>query len=295
MTSQSVVFIGGPNAGKSNYLFRLWLAIRSGKNALQKRGMPTDLDYLNTGAAALLAGRFADRTPTGAFNTTEIPIQWSSPDDVTNQGTIVVPDASGEECVQIFREREWSENWEEQVAKLPAWLLFLRHDAKDDPLDWVQCQMLFSKQGTDGVPEIVKNVKSDENVVPTQTVAVEWLQFIRDAMSDRGRRAIVPRVGLILSAWDTIPGEYAQEGPQKLLQREYPLLGHFLMANDQNYRVEYFGTSIVGGDLDDIGFRDTFLNLTDPSTSGYIVMSKEGHLEKVDDLTLPIKWALSSD
>ena len=47
---EAVLLIGGPDAGKSNFLFRLWIAIDAGQGALVKDGLPSELDYLSGGA-----------------------------------------------------------------------------------------------------------------------------------------------------------------------------------------------------------------------------------------------------
>ena len=46
---EAVLLIGGPDAGKSNFLFRLWIAIDTGQGALVKDGLPSELDYLSGG------------------------------------------------------------------------------------------------------------------------------------------------------------------------------------------------------------------------------------------------------
>ena len=55
----SVLLIGGPDAGKTNYLGRLWIAINSNAGLLRKDGLPDDLAYLEEVANELLQGRFA--------------------------------------------------------------------------------------------------------------------------------------------------------------------------------------------------------------------------------------------
>jgi len=48
----NIIFIGGPSSGKSNYLFRTWIAIERDKGRLVKNGLPDDLEYLHDGASA---------------------------------------------------------------------------------------------------------------------------------------------------------------------------------------------------------------------------------------------------
>src|SRR5262249_61462218 len=63
----SVVIVGGPDSGKSNYIFRLWLAINDANGAICADGLPDHLDYLQTGSQSLLRGEFAQKTPHDVF------------------------------------------------------------------------------------------------------------------------------------------------------------------------------------------------------------------------------------
>ena len=64
----SVLLIGGPDAGKSNFLFRLWIALSDGGGILQKDGLPAEAEYLQTGADRLLEGELRAR-PRKCMNT----------------------------------------------------------------------------------------------------------------------------------------------------------------------------------------------------------------------------------
>ncbi|MNC80999.1 hypothetical protein D3C75_1339880 [compost metagenome] len=53
-----------------------------------------------------------------------------------------------------------------------------------------------------------------------------------------------------------------------------------------------FGLSIIGGDLDDDpDFRKEFLK-NDLSEQGYVIVQKADGFEIVNDVTLPIAWAI---
>ena len=44
--SASVVVVGGPDSGKTNYIARLWTALREKKGELVEAVQPTDLDFV---------------------------------------------------------------------------------------------------------------------------------------------------------------------------------------------------------------------------------------------------------
>ena len=58
-----MLLIGVQDAGKSNFLFRLWLKLDLGNGILRKAALPPDLDYLSNGAEHLLQGRVAPALP----------------------------------------------------------------------------------------------------------------------------------------------------------------------------------------------------------------------------------------
>ena len=58
MTNSAVLLIGGPETGKSNFLFRAWTHIFSADGLLEKDGMPPDAEYLRDGAERQLRGEY---------------------------------------------------------------------------------------------------------------------------------------------------------------------------------------------------------------------------------------------
>ncbi|MEI8211054.1 MAG: hypothetical protein WCI02_02820, partial [Planctomycetota bacterium] len=89
--SRSVVLVGGPDAGKTNYLGRLWMALDAENGAIAKDGMPVQVEYLRAIAASLNSGEFAQRTAPGVFESTSIPVKWNR-NSSTTHGELIVPD-----------------------------------------------------------------------------------------------------------------------------------------------------------------------------------------------------------
>ena len=134
---RSVLLIGVPDAGKTNFLSRLWLTLDAGKGVLAKAELPADLDYLKAGADHLLKGEFAPHTPQDVHDKTEIRVKSTSAVDKF-RGTLVVPDLPGEQILSVFRTRRWSSEWEDKILPGCACLLFVRVDSNEliVPLDW---------------------------------------------------------------------------------------------------------------------------------------------------------------
>jgi double-GTPase-like protein len=78
----------------SQFISRFWLALDAEGSILAKAGLPSDLEYLASGADHLLRGEFAERTPPEVRDATEIPVRNTSKGDEF-LGTLVVPDLPG--------------------------------------------------------------------------------------------------------------------------------------------------------------------------------------------------------
>lgn len=304
---EAVLLIGGPDAGKSNFLFRLWIAIDAGRGALVKDGLPSELDYLSSGAAGLLEGKFAGHTSKEVYERVFVPVKTRVPGH-TRGGTLVVPDLDGEQILAICRNRGWTSVWEDLISSRCACLLFVRagSEAVVAPLDWASC---FERYGsameapnTDG-DEVANGSglagsgsgQADEEgtlELPTQVVMTEWLQFLRQAFTAVAGGSFRPRIGIVISAWDAVPNDQQPAGPVEYLADNFPLLYQFVEANDEAFEFQVFGLTVVAGDLkNDVDFRNTYL-AGKPPDFGFVVHSLAGRQEESPDLTLPIAWAL---
>lgn len=287
---RSVLLIGVRDAGKTNFLSRLWLALEAGRGVLAKAGLPSDLDYLATGADHLLKGEFAERTPPDVRDATEIPVKNTS-NGHEFLGTLIVPDLPGEQILSIFRTRQWSNEWEDRIGPGCGCLLFVRVDSNEliAPLDWLNCHHLVGGPLPAVPPE---NDGADKAKPPTQVVLVDWLQFLRKAFTERVRGSYKPRIGIVVAAWDLVPNDQKQTGPGVWVAANLPLLAQYVQANHDEFVFEYFGVSVASGDLKaDEEFRKAYLN-GDPRTAGEVVHSLSGAVETSSDMTLPVAWAL---
>lgn len=95
-----VLVVGGSDAGKSNFIFRFWLAIRDRNCCLQADGVPADIDYLETGARKLLGGEYSPHTSRTVHNQNIIRVK-NGEGTPHFQGELIVPDYSGEEWQRI--------------------------------------------------------------------------------------------------------------------------------------------------------------------------------------------------
>lgn len=282
----SVVLVGGPDSGKSNYIFRLWLAMDQGNGKITRDGLPDHLDYLQAGSQSLLKGEFAQHTPHDVFSENVIPFKIEDGSSV-HSGKLIVPDCFGERWMAIYRKREWSADWEDRISQPCGILMFVRaaSDQVVSPLDWIKCEQMWGAPVVDGVQQ--------DWVAPTQVVMTDWLQFFDVAFASRRNGGNRPRVALVVSAWDRVPKDTQAAGPAAYLSQEFPLLSQFVEANDDKFDFAVFGVTVAGGDFDhQPGFKEQSLGQDDPLSGGYVMHELSGAPAIARDMTLPISWIM---
>lgn len=285
-SNSSVVLVGGPDSGKSNFIFRLWHAINNESGVMSANGLPDHLQYLKDGCDSLLRGEFAQRTQQEVFSENSIPFRVATESGPVD-GLIVVPDCDGERWMSVFRKREWAKQWEARVAERCGVLVFVRagSDQISSPLDWIQCERLWGQPIGEG--------EAAELRTPTQVVLTDWLQFFGKAFSDHFGSDFRPRIGIVVTAWDAVPADRQASGPAKYISEEFPLLAQFIESNDDGFDFACFGVSIAGGDFkDEPGFKSRSLDQDDPLSGGYVVHHLNEENSRTSDMTLPVAWAM---
>jgi len=280
--TSNILFIGGPGSGKSNYLFRCWVAIERELGRLIKNGLPEDLDYLNAGAADLLEGRFAPHTSRDSGVTCRIPIAVREQQGST--GEIVIPDVSGELWLDLYDKREWPVAWDELLSPSTGFVLFVQAGSQHEvpSLDWITCEHYY-RDRTQAQPQAE---------TPTQVLLVEWLQIVRYELDRLVGASYTPRLSVVVSAWDRLKAEESAS-PSAYLALRFPLFSDFVVSKAHRFDVGVYGVSVASGELDkDLVFRDLYV-AGDPARQGFSVSRlTHGRLRRHDVLA-PVYWALN--
>ncbi len=279
MQEQTVLLVGGPDSGKTNYLGRLWLAIHNGTGRIEADGVPEDLEYLNEIASFFLQGKFAPHTNIPRSKVI-LPIKISDQGAVL-RNTLIVPDIAGEEWMNIYRKRGWSDEWEKDFFSVTGCLIFVRADSHAivTAIDWGTWAGLFP------------DAPQQNFDIPTQVVLVDWLQCLRSVFAEKmpGYR---PRVGVIVAAYDLVPNEQKDKGPEFFLKSNFPLFWQYINAVQDLFDIRVFGTSIADGDFKaDPAFRQRFLKASRIQAGSVTYHSKTG-VQESKDIGLPILWAM---
>lgn len=280
--TRSVVLLGGPDTGKTNYIGRVWSALDAGKGRLHAAQQPVDIRFVLEVADHLFSGHFAPRSEhADQRRDFEVVVAEERGEDGT---AIVIPDISGELWLNAVQDGEIASDWMHELCRADGALLFVRVGSDQDvrPLDWVTSQKLLAKLGGE-----------DQLGLPTQVMLCELIRFLEVSLTHRPDGQL-PRLSVVVSAWDLVdPGKFA-EGPKAYLEREYPLFAGRLRDIDRLH-VRVFGLSVVGGDLkSDMEYRDELLESGLDGRGWVAVEDDAGNWHKDDDLTLPIAWVVGS-
>ena len=287
--SDSVVMIGAPDSGKTNYLARLWQALQGNTPKLRATQHPDDIRYVSDALSHLLRGRFAPRTEKGPDSDEReclVQVSWEQDGKIRN-AALVVPDVSGELWEEAIQTNELPELWMARVRRSVGALLFVRvaSSLNKPSLNWVTAGKLLQVSGVD------HNTSRGEFRIPTDVQLCEFVRFLEFALGkDTGVER--PRVGVLVSAWDIVDAARSSRGPRAYLEDEFPLFASRL-AHTSVLDVRTFGLSVVSGDFGDDEFRTRFLD-GDIDEFGYVV-TDPGAEPNRDDVTTPIRWVLDGN
>jgi hypothetical protein len=314
VTRRSIVLLGGPDSGKTNYVGRLWPSFKKRKGVLRAERLPDNIAYVDGAVEHLMQGSFAPRSDRNLeVGRADFSI---SVRDANGQGAVselMVPDISGELWTRTVATSEISREWLDVLNEAEGAVVFVRalSDQNVKPLDWVTARNILRLHaddeevggGNDGMAEPVEseqplpNEESQDTIplasepdLPTQVLLCELLRYLDLCLANRadGGR---PHVAVVVAAYDLLDPQTRASGPMAYLRREFPLFAGRL-ADTGRLNVKLFGLSVVGGDLeDDDEFRNRFLE-RDISEQGWVVVEDGGGWRCDEDVMLPIAWAM---
>lgn len=280
MNSQSIMLIGGPDSGKTNYLARLWRALQGGSSRLKSVDAP-EIKYVEDALAHLLQGSFAPRSEKNIEESRrDFTVMIATQDDA-KRVKVVVPDVTGELWKDAVSSSALPSEWMKQLKESSGALLFVRvhSELNVSPLDWVTARDLLKMDWAQ---------PHQEESIPTQVVLCELLRFLQLTLRRRTDGGL-PRVAILVTAWDRLDAAAKENGLNAYIQSEYPLFAGKL-EDVSTLEVKVFGVSVVGGDLGaDPEFRQKFFE-ADLDAAGYVVEEVDGVVREEHDLTLPIAW-----
>lgn len=288
MKTGSIVMLGWPDSGKTNYLAALWDALRERKGAILAPTPPDEIRYVEDALAFQSRGEFAPRSDKNIEEsrkdfTVQVALRASPRDTISE---IVVPDITGELWKAAVETTEISEEWMQELRKASGALLFIRVRSKLNctPLDWVTTERLLA------LAELSEKDEEKAKGLPTQIILCELIRFLEHTLQP-GVDGSAPRVAIVVSAWDLMDAASRRKGPAAFLRTEYPLLAGRIDDIDM-LDISVFGVSALGGDFDDPIFKESYLR---GETKGFVSTGGGATLVEKTDVTLPIAWVIGGD
>lgn len=327
MSERTVILVGGPDTGKTNYIARLWESIRSKTGSLIAPYPPTDIAFVEEALEHLLKGEFAPRSNPNVAESTQsfvVSVQKAGEAD-SPVSDIVVPDVTGELWKKTLETYEIPQKWLDGLQSASGALLFVREGSKSNEvaLDWVTCARLLRYRAKarggnaqdaaderaagragevaedgplepdaagngDGLSEHAVGEESQETKIPTQIALCEFLRFLEFGLK-REKGSSRPRVAVLVTAWDRLDREKRVQGPMAYLRAQFPMFAGRL-EDIETLDVKTFGVSVVSGDFADPVFKEKFYE-KGLKGAGYVVTDDRPD-EFVPDLTLPVSWVM---
>ncbi len=287
MIQRSIVLLGGPDSGKTNYIARLWPSFKKRKGVLRAERMPDNIAYVEGAVEHLMQGRFAPRSDRNLeVGRKDFSISVRGANGNGELTELMVPDISGELWTRTVANFEIPQEWLDVLNQAQGAMLFVRalSDQNIKPLDWVTARNFLNLDP----PQSLPTTKPD---LPTQVLLCELLRYLDLYLTNRADGGC-PHVAVVVVAWDLLDAQIRADGPMAYLRREFPLFAGRL-ADTGRLDVKLFGLSSVGGDLEnDEEFQKRFLG-QDITEQGWVVVEDEdGKWREVQDVMLPIAWAM---
>jgi hypothetical protein len=289
MMQETIVLVGTPDTGKTNFLGRMWEALRSAKGRLICPVPPDHIKYVEDALGHLLAGEFAPRSNKNISESrSDVRIGVRLKEEPTSEiYDVLVPDVTGELWKRAVETFEIPEDWLRDLKHASGAMLFVRVNSDEivQPIDWITARQVLRN------PDF--EIPANEAGIPTQVQLSELLRFLEISLTDHADGS-PPRVAIIVTAFDIVDEATRGRGAYDYLNRQYPLFAGKI-ENCERLRIKVFGASAVSGDLKlDDDFKQEFLagNLAE---FGYIVEERDGAVHVVKDVSVPLAWLVKGD
>lgn len=141
MSKGSIILVGGPASGKTNYIARLWLSFKARKGQLIAPNLPANIEYVNDAVQHLLDRKFAPRTDRNMDERArrDFIVKVRGNEGTGPEREIAVPDITGELWRRAIDSYELPQEWMDTLKASSSAILFVQAHSKLNlqPMDWV--------------------------------------------------------------------------------------------------------------------------------------------------------------
>jgi hypothetical protein len=291
MNATRFLLMGPAESGKTSFLAAFWIYANGAAQAgLTVKCHPQDSSYLDELQQAWLSFTKVPRTSAGTDRTVELEIIRKTDQAAFN---LTIPDLSGETFGEIWTHRHWTPQFQGLLDGSGGALLFLNPEKIDDGMtlqDVQELQAQLPQNGAETQPADQPQPKPtpapfDIAKVPTQVQLIDSLQLI--AETGQLRRPF--RLGVIVSAWDTVVATQSHAKPESWLKAQMPALTSYLTNNPGTFDFKVFGVSAQG--VDYAKLTPAYEN-TPPHARCRVAATD---LADPTDVTAPVQWLIRKE
>lgn len=272
----SILLIGKPHSSKTVFLSQFYSKLQKNKSKLKLYKSVDDLSPISEAREALASGEEPQTTPSEKSVKFYLPIQVAE-----KQVDLKCPEYGGEQVLNIVENRELNKEWTTSIKESNSWILFIRLNNINKPLDI--SDVTYSEQHQKSSKE---QVSETEYKISDQSFFIELLQiFLHAKGTDYHKVNDKPKLTIVLTCWDEMN---TQENPYEVLKSKLPLLLNFLESNWDNGYLNIMGLSAQGFSLTTAKNKEKY-QIEGPEEFGYIVLPGG---TKINDITELIEYAL---
>ena len=271
----TIMIIGGPNAGKTHFGGQLFGRLNARTEHFKMTSQPEDLTIFKEVWDQLNEGKSAGHTSVNMHKTLEMHIE----DNDGKKSVFTFPDYGGEQIKSMVNDRRINKTWKEQIEKSNSWLLFVRLDeivpVEDVANRGIPEQKILDLRGTDEQPMVLSDIAF-------YTELLQMLLFAKQVSTKIPINS--PKLSVVISCWDLLTKKEQKELPKDVLSKKLPGFYNFLQTTWASEHLQVIGLSSTEKSLSNDNPDMDFIK-KGPENFGYII-SDSG--EKFKDLTLTI-------
>jgi hypothetical protein len=291
MNATRFLLMGPAESGKTSFLAAFWIYANGAAQAgLSVKCHPQDSSYLDELQQAWLNFKKVPHTSLGMERSVELKIIWKANQEEFN---LTIPDLSGESFDEIWVYRHWTPLFQTLLDGSGGALLFMHPEKIEDGVtlqDVQELQAQIQHAEPPGQPEAPAAEKPKPTLfdiakVPTQIKLIDSLQLI----AETGKLNQPFRLGVVVSAWDSVLATQAAAMPGSWLKSRMPALVSYLANNPELFDFKIFGVSAQGVDYGKL--TPEFEN-TPPHARCRV--AADG-IANSTDVTTPVQWLIRKE
>jgi hypothetical protein len=291
MNATRFLLMGPAESGKTSFLTAFWIYANGAAQAgLAVKCHPKDAAYLEELQQAWLNFTKVPRTSAGTDRSVELDIIRKSDKAEFN---LTIPDLSGETFGEIWTHRHWTPQFQALLDGSGGALLFIHHEKIEDgetlqDVHALQAQLAPGETaGQSDMPPAKKPTPTPFDIakVPTQIQLIDSLQLI----AETAKLNQPFRLGVVVSAWDSVLATQATAQPESWLKSRMPALVSYLTNNPGIFDLQVFGVSAQG--VDYAKLTPEFENT--PPHSRCRVTGND--VTDPTDVTTPVQWLMRKE